>query len=96
MSKISRRVWTWRFEAPRERLWPALADTARFNEAAGFPKHVIDELPQPDGSVVYIGRARFGPFEIRWRDPDGNPHEETFQLKAGWHTIRLAWPAAQE
>lgn len=68
MSKISRRVWTWRFEAPRERLWPALADTARFNEAAGFPKHVIDELPQPDGSVVYIGRARFGPIEIRWRD----------------------------
>ncbi len=33
------------------------------------------------------------PVEIRWRDPDGNPHEETFQLKAGWHTIRLGWQA---
>jgi enediyne biosynthesis protein E4 len=33
------------------------------------------------------------PVEIRWRDPDGNPHEETLQLKAGWHTIRLGWPA---
>ncbi|HJS32498.1 MAG TPA: adenylate/guanylate cyclase domain-containing protein [Alphaproteobacteria bacterium] len=68
MPQISRRLWSWRFEAPRERVWPALADTARFNEAAGFPKHVIDELPQPDGSVVYVGHARFGPFEIGWRD----------------------------
>jgi hypothetical protein len=33
------------------------------------------------------------PVEIRWRDPDGNPHQETFELKAGWHTIRLGWPA---
>lgn len=30
---------------------------------------------------------------IRWRDPDGHPREETFQLKAGWHSIRLGWPA---
>jgi hypothetical protein len=22
-----------------------------------------------------------------------NPHEENFELKAGWHTIRLGWPA---
>lgn len=34
--------------------------------------------------------------EIRWRDPDGMPHEETFQLKAGWHTIRLGWPAGKQ
>jgi hypothetical protein len=33
------------------------------------------------------------PVEIRWRDPDGEPHEETFTLKAGWYTIRLGWPA---
>jgi hypothetical protein len=31
--------------------------------------------------------------EVRWRDPDGNPREEAFDLKAGWHTIRLGWPA---
>ena len=68
MPQIARRLWTWRFDAPCERVWPALADTARFNEAAGFPKHVIDELPQADGTVIFVGRARFGPFEIRWRD----------------------------
>jgi hypothetical protein len=33
------------------------------------------------------------PVEIRWRDPDGNSRVEKFQLKAGWHTIRLGWPA---
>ena len=44
---------------------------------------------------VHLGLGDVGeaPVEIRWRDPDGNPREETFQLKAGWHTIRLAWPA---
>lgn len=31
--------------------------------------------------------------EVRWRDPDGIPREEAFELKAGWHTIRLGWPA---
>jgi hypothetical protein len=40
-----------------------------------------------------LGAIAEAPVQIRWRDPDGNPHEETFQLKAGWHTIRLGWPA---
>ena len=40
-----------------------------------------------------LGEIAEAPVEIRWRDPDGHPHEETFQLKAGWHTIRLGWPA---
>jgi enediyne biosynthesis protein E4 len=46
---------------------------------------------------VHLGLGSVGeaPVEIRWRDPDGNPREETFQLKAGWHTIRLGWPANQ-
>ncbi|MHB1556638.1 MAG: CRTAC1 family protein [Isosphaeraceae bacterium] len=40
-----------------------------------------------------LGPITEAPVEIRWRDPDGHPREETFQLKAGWHTIRLGWPA---
>ena len=39
-----------------------------------------------------LGTVTEAPVEIHWRDPDGHPHEETFTLKAGWHTIRLAWP----
>jgi enediyne biosynthesis protein E4 len=61
-------------------------------------------VAQIDGGTGYAGKrapdVHLGldtiaeaPVEIRWRDPDGNPHQETFQLKAGWHTIRLGWPA---
>lgn len=43
---------------------------------------------------VHLGLAQIAaaPVDIRWRDPDGHPHKETFELKAGWHTIRLGWP----
>jgi len=40
-----------------------------------------------------LGAVAEAPVQVRWRDPDGNRHEETFPLKAGWHTIRLGWPA---
>ncbi len=45
-----------------------MADTARFNEAAGLPKHTIIETPRADGSVEYVGRGRQGPFEMVWRE----------------------------
>jgi hypothetical protein len=45
---------------------------------------------------VGLGKIAEAPVEIRWRDPDGHPREETFQLKAGWHTIRLGWPTEEE
>ena len=63
-----RRRWTWRFDQPPERIWPALADTARFNEAAELPKHSIEESPQPDGTVIYTGRAKMGPMTLAWQD----------------------------
>lgn len=65
---VQRAKWVWHFAVPPEKLWPLLADTARINEAAGLPKHRIEEAPQPDGIVIYTGRAKFGPFEIAWRD----------------------------
>lgn len=68
MDNQQTRHWTWHFDQPPERLWPALADTARFNDAAGLPKHRIDAQPQPDGTVLYAGAARLGPFALSWRD----------------------------
>ena len=53
MSRARQATWEWRFAEPPERLWPALADTARFNEAAELPRHRIEEVLQPDE----IGRA---------------------------------------
>jgi class 3 adenylate cyclase len=64
--------WTWRFDRPPAEIWPTVADTARFNEAAKVPKHTITETPQPDGSVRYIGQFKFGPFLIRWREKPVN------------------------
>ena len=49
-----------------------LADTARFNEAAGLPKQDIVETPQPDGSVLYEASARQGPFKLAWREAPVN------------------------
>ena len=63
-----RRSWTWRFDSPSERIWPLLADTARFNEAADLPKQEIEERPQADGSVLYLARAKIGPFRLHWRE----------------------------
>ena len=67
MSTIQR-TWVWRFNGPPEAVWPFLADTVRFNEAAGLDKHDIEEIPQPDGSVRYFGHFKKGPFTIRWEE----------------------------
>ncbi|HET6520932.1 MAG TPA: adenylate/guanylate cyclase domain-containing protein, partial [Geminicoccaceae bacterium] len=68
MARTYRRTFVWRFDSPPGRVWPALADTVRFNEAARLPKHEITEIPQPDGSVLYLGRMRRGPFRLAWRE----------------------------
>lgn len=68
MARLWSKSWYWHFDAPVEAVWPLLADTARFNEAAGLPKHRIAETPQPDGSVLYEALARQGLFRLAWRD----------------------------
>jgi len=68
MARTHTRTFVWRFDQPPERIWPALADTARFNEAAGLPKHGIEEAIQPDGSVRYFAKARKGPFRLAWEE----------------------------
>ena len=68
MAKVYSRTFEWRFERPPQAIWPALADTARFNEAAGVPKHSIEEVAQADGSVRFFARARTGPFVLEWEE----------------------------
>ena len=62
------RVWEWKFASPPAAIWPSMADTARFNEAAAMPKHEIIETPRPDGSVDFAGRLRKGPVTIEWQE----------------------------
>ncbi|MGH6901248.1 MAG: adenylate/guanylate cyclase domain-containing protein [Geminicoccaceae bacterium] len=75
------REWLWRFDghAP-EAIWGSLADTARFNEAAALPKHEVEEIAQPDGSVRYFGRCRLGPLKLAWREQPVNwVHAQWFE-----------------
>jgi class 3 adenylate cyclase len=62
------RKWTWQFEQPAEALWPLISDTARFNEALKTPKYLVQEIPQPDGSMLRLARTRIGPVELEWEE----------------------------
>lgn len=66
------RTWRWQFETPVETIWPVLADTARFNEAARLPRQWIEEIPRADGSVRYLARAKLGPYTLAWDDNPAN------------------------
>ncbi len=72
MSKARSVTFGWQFAVPVDRIWSVLADTARFNEAAGFPAHEIEEIPQPDGSVNFVAHANLGPLTITWDDEPQN------------------------
>src|SRR5437016_5302289 len=68
MGKVAARVWRWEFPVPPETLWPLIADTNRFNEAARGPKYRLVERPRPDGSVERIATLRLGPLALRWEE----------------------------
>ncbi|MEQ9349121.1 MAG: DUF5939 domain-containing protein, partial [Alphaproteobacteria bacterium] len=63
-----KRTFRWQFDSPPEAVWPLLADTVRFNEAAGVPRHAITETRRPDGGSVQHGRLQFGPLAVTWRE----------------------------
>ncbi|MDH3691474.1 MAG: DUF5939 domain-containing protein, partial [Gammaproteobacteria bacterium] len=65
-------TFVWHLDVTVEPLWVVLADTARFNEAMGFPKHEVEEIVQPDGSVQFVARARLGPFSLVWDEEPQN------------------------
>ncbi|GHD53300.1 hypothetical protein GCM10017083_29810 [Thalassobaculum fulvum] len=58
----------WEFDHPPSAVWPLLADTARFNEAAGLPKHAVRREEQPDGSVRFFAEARIGLVDLAWEE----------------------------
>lgn len=58
----------WEFDHPPSAVWPLLADTARFNEAGGLPKHQVRREEQADGSVRFFAEAKIGPFALAWEE----------------------------
>ena len=70
---VCARVFHWPFPGvDRAAMWQSLADTARFNEAAGLPRHEIIETPRADGSVAYHGRGRQGRVALAWEEKPVN------------------------
>ncbi len=63
-----RQTWTWHFDLPPERLWPVLSDTNRFNEAMGLPPYVLEEIPQPNGTVLRRGKGKAAGFTLEWEE----------------------------
>ncbi len=72
MSGAKNITFSRQFAVPVDRIWAVLADTARFNEAAGFPAHEIEEILQPDGSVKFVAHAKIGPLTLTWDDTPQN------------------------
>lgn len=66
MGEARARTLTRRLAVPPAAIWPLLADTGRFNEAFGVPKHQIIETPRPDGSVEFRGLMKKGPLRLEW------------------------------
>jgi class 3 adenylate cyclase len=66
---MAQRTWHWRFSEPPEKLWPVLSDTARLNEAARLPNYRVEDIPQQDGHVLHLARAKIGGFEVVWEEP---------------------------
>lgn len=56
------------FAHPVEKLWSVVADTPRWNEAAGVPKYTAREETQADGSVKVIGQLVFAGRTIEWEE----------------------------
>ncbi|MPZ08835.1 MAG: hypothetical protein GEU89_01320 [Kiloniellaceae bacterium] len=68
MPESRSRRFHWQFAHPPEAIWPLLADTVRFNEAAGLPRYEVLETLQDDGTVLFEGRLKRGPVTLRWRE----------------------------
>ena len=68
MSRPVGHTFAFAFSGPLAAVWSAMADTARYNAASSLPRQTITEIPQADGSVTFIGRARIGWIELEWED----------------------------
>ena len=75
---MPRATWTWTFDLPPAELWPVLADTNRFNEAMGLPPYVLEETPQPNGTVLRRGKGKAAGFTLEWE-------EKPYEWIAGRH-----------
>jgi class 3 adenylate cyclase len=64
--------WRWTFGAPPEVVWPVIADTERFNRAAGIPPVTFEMMSSPERGIYRVGRVKQG---SRWLVWDEHPFD---------------------
>lgn len=63
---------SWHYEAPTERVWPAVADSNLFAEIEGQARYQAEEVLLPDGSVERHAKGdKFGPIIKEWTEDLG-------------------------
>lgn len=60
--------WSWRFQAPPEKVWPLVSDTQRFNEATGLPPTRVVETPDPEGGASRSVSFRRLGIPVTWHE----------------------------
>jgi class 3 adenylate cyclase len=61
--------WTWHFDdLPPEAMWRVVADTNRFNEILKLPSYTLEEIAQPNGTVLRRGAGKVAGFELAWEE----------------------------
>ncbi|MEO0673346.1 MAG: hypothetical protein AAFZ05_15125, partial [Pseudomonadota bacterium] len=77
-SPLRSETFHWTFSGSRDAIWTALADTERFNEAAGLPRYDIEERTDADGRVRFFAEAKVRGVKLAWEE-----------LPTNW--VRNAW-----
>ena len=63
---------SWHYDAPTNRVWPAISDTNLFAEIEGQPRYQAEEVLLQDGTVERRGKGdKFGPFVREWTEDLG-------------------------
>jgi class 3 adenylate cyclase len=65
---LQRRSWQWHLAQSPDALWPVIADTARFNEAAKLPKYQVEDILQGDGRVLRLARTTVAGLTLEWEE----------------------------
>lgn len=68
MARCFSTSWSHQFAGSVEDVWSFIADSSRYNEATGFPKHEVVPEPQADGGTRFFGTAKVGWVTLKWED----------------------------
>lgn len=75
------------YEHPPADVWRVISDTNRGNEASGgVAPYTVEDVEQPDGSVVRHGKGRMGPVTAEWTEGFGEWVEGSYVGQARYYT----------